>query len=182
MITFFFREDKSLREQVEKQTKGLPLITLEGFTVYKYDRHAVSATLSGKMAQFIEPNNLELYGNISWLRNSEKKRDYALCETARVSFRSRGVTNLIKDGTIDKAELENNVRIGSKGNILLTEYAEYIERTQTLTSDQPVRLDGSKGTFVGSKGFNYDLDEEALTIFGPIEGTLQGDEIKKIKK
>jgi len=176
-VIFIMRDDRSLREQVQKQTKGLALVTLEGFTVYKYNRHAVTATLSGKVAQFNEPNDLELYGNISFLRNSGKKREYALCEAARVEFKAKGVTGLMKDGTIVKSELENNVRIGSMGNILLTEYAEYLDKNQLLHSDQPVRLEGNKGTFAGTRGFTYELKNETLTIAGPIEGTLQSDGI-----
>lgn len=172
-ITLFLaREDGSLRDQVDSRSKQ-PVITLEEYTMFRYDGHELRATLSGKLATFLEPNIVEMYGNVTGRKHGEEK-EYASAESAAAYFASSGVTQFLKDNKIERAQLENDVKIGIGDNTLSTEFAEYIAAKDVLRSDRPVLMYGPTGRFKGGNGFAYSLTTEEMTVFGPLEGILQG--------
>lgn len=172
LVLFFAREDNSLRDQVDARSKQ-PVISLEEFVVFRYSGHALSSTISARMANFLEPNVVELYGDINSKRYTEGKEDYLAAESATAYLSSHGITQFMKDNSVSKAQLESDVRIGVGDNVVSTEFAEYLKQNELLRSEQPVMVYGPTGKFRGNTGFEYELKTEKMTLFGPIEGLLQ---------
>lgn len=167
------REGPIVREN-DPDASREPRLSLSDFTIYKYDDHKVKMTFSGRLANFVDPNLLEIYGNIRGLRHNSQKREYVTAESAVVFFETNGVAQLMEDAEVSKAELEDNVNVGVKYNRLVTDFAEYLPQQELLQSEFPVRLKGPTGDFDGKSGFKYDLKSEDILIHGPISGVLQG--------
>ena len=172
LFIFFSREDRRIRDQINQGDKREPLITVEDFTAYKYIDHKVISTLSGKLGQFIEPNILELYGQIRGMRHDVDEKQYIFSESAVAYYRSQGLAQLAKDSSLRKAEIENSVRIGTGSKVLMTEYAEYIEAENRLKSDWEVLIKTPNSQINGKQGFDYDVLSKDLTVMGPINGVL----------
>ena len=168
-------EDRVLDPDAAKE----PRVSMEEFTIYKYRNHQVVSTFSGKLSHFLDPNLLELYGSLRGLRHNSVKREYVSCESSTVYFKANGISELMKDATVTKAELEDNVNVGVSYNRLLTEFAEYLPSEDLLQSELPVTVKGPTGQIQGNNGFSYLLGEEKIKIFGPIKGVLQGAELPK---
>ena len=179
LFVFLNRDDTTLRDQVSGQEKQ-PRIILEEFTLYRYKKHEVQSTLTGRIAHFMEPNILEIYGDIRGLRHNSPKREHFAAESASVYFMSNGVVQLMKDSEIKRCEVENNVRVGSGDNVILTQYAQFLGKENILHSDVPVKFTGPGSQFNGKGGFHYDVASENLDLMGPIKGTLQGETIPSL--
>ena len=173
LVVLFTRSARPRLTEDPEAAKS-PRVSLEEFTLYKYRNHKVETTLSGKLAHFLDPNILELYGSLRGLRHNTEKREYLSAESAIVYFSSNGISQLMENAEIIEAELEDNVNLGIKYNRLLTEFAEYLPNEKLLQSELPVVLKGPTGEFEGQNGFRYFMDDENIRIFGPIKGTLQG--------
>ncbi|SME91349.1 LPS export ABC transporter periplasmic protein LptC [Pseudobacteriovorax antillogorgiicola] len=176
---FLSREDRTLRDQVDPDAKQ-PRIILEEFTLYRYKKHEVQSTLTGRMAHFREPNILEVYGDIRGLRHNTEKREHFAAESATVYFNSNGIVQLMKNSEVKRCEVENNVQVGSRDSVIQTQYAQYFGAEQILRSDVPVQFTGPNSQFAGQGGFQYDIKTEDLDLIGPIEGTLQSEAIPNL--
>ena len=176
---FTIREDKTLREQVSSSVKS-PRVTLEEFTLHRYKNHQVLSTLTGRIAHFLDPNILEMYGNLRGLRYDSPNREYFSAETASIYFASNGIVQLLQNSEIHKAEVENSVNVGTQDKLLRTQYAQYQAKKDILTSDVPVTFMAPNSIFIGNAGFEYKLDTEDLVLFGPVEGTLQSEKIPNL--
>lgn len=166
-------EPDGLSESIHENPE--PRISLEDFTLYKYKGHKADATVSGKLALFMDPNMLEVYGSVRGLRHNSEKREFMSAESATIFFETSGLAELmVKEAKVAKAEIEDNVNIGVKYNRLKTEFAELLPEKGILQSELPVSLKGPTGDFRGEKGFRYFLNDEKVKIFGPINGVMQG--------
>lgn len=180
LFLFFSRDDNSLKDQVDARSKQ-PVVTLEDFIAFRYDGHELKGTLSGRLANFLEPNIIELYGNVQGKKLRASEQNYASAESGTVLLSSSGVSQFMKESTVKRAYLENDVRIGVNQSILNTEYAEFLADKEMIQSERPVLIHNSSGRFKGNTGFEYSLKSEDLTIFGPIEGLLQPGPSQKVE-
>ena len=179
LVVFFSRDDRTLKDQVNLEDRK-PRVILEGFTLYKYSGHEIQSTLTGKIAHFIDPNVLEVYGDIRGLRHNTEKREHFAAQSATAYFSSSGIVQLMQKSEIVRCEVENNVRVGFGDNLILTQYAQYLGKDKTLRSDLPVEFRAPQSRLHGKSGFDYRLEDEELDIHGPIKGTLQGEPIKSL--
>lgn len=171
---FITRESEELREKVSVRTKK-PRITLENFTLHRYRDHKIVSTLTGQMANFMDPNLLEMYGKLRGLRYDSANREYFSAESASIYFTSNGVVQLLSSSEIARADIENDVNVGSQDKLIKSQYAQYLADKDILRSDVPVVLIAPDSVLRGLKGFEYKIDSEDIELFGPIEGTLQSD-------
>ena len=165
---FMQRDDRTLREQVSGQEKQ-PRITLEEFTLHRYRNHTVLSTLTGRIGNFMDPNVLEMYGNLRGLRYDSPSREYFSAESATIYFESNGIVQLLNDSEISRAEIENNVNVGTQDKLLKTQYARYNTKKGMLRSDVPVTFVAPNSIFKGTSGFEYNIATEDVVLFGPIE-------------
>ncbi len=175
---FNMRDDKALREQVSIYDRK-PRITLEDFTLHRYRDHRVLSTLTGRIANFMDPNLLEMYGNLRGLRYDTVNREYFSSESAAIYFASAGVMQLLQNSNIVRADIENDVKVGSQDKLLKTQYAQYFSQKNLLRSDVPVVFIAPDSILKGSSGFEYNLNTEDVVLFGPIEGTLQSENLPR---
>lgn len=180
LFLFFSRDDNSLRDQVDARSKQ-PVVTLEDFIAFRYDGHELKGTLSGRLANFLEPNIVELYGNVQGKKLQGGQQNFASAESGTVFLSSAGVTQFMKESTVKRATLENDVRIGVNQSVLNTEYAEFLAPKEIIQSERPVLIYNSSGRFKGNNGFEYSLKSEDLVIFGPIDGLLQPGPSQRIE-
>lgn len=173
-ILLLWNREENPRVREDPDAILAPRISLEDFTVYKYQGHQVQMTLSSKLAHFVDPNILELYGSVRGIRHDSPKKEYFSAESATVFFSSTGVAQLMENPEIIEAELEDNVNVGMSYNRLLTEFAEYLPMEGLLQSELPVVLKGPTGTYKGQNGFRFFTETELIHIYGPTEGVVQG--------
>lgn len=174
-VYVFMQKDSSrLKDQITSSERE-PRVILEDFTMYRYRGHQVLSTITGRLGHFIEPNSVEMYGNLRGLRYDTENREYFSAESATVYFKASGMLQLMKGSEVERAEVDNNVRVGSSRNLIETDYVQYRAEKQTLRSDVPVVFTSPRSTLSGQSGFEYDILTEAAKLYGPMEGTLQSD-------
>jgi LPS export ABC transporter protein LptC len=172
-IFVFIQRDKQDKSERVGSKDQVPRISLEDFTVYKYEQHKTVSTISGRFANFVDPDQLEIFGSVQGFNHKAKKKEFFASESATVQFAAKGVVDLAKNSRIIKTEIENQVRFGYDDLILYTDYARYLNEEGRLTSDLPVRIQGPQLELKGEKGFDFNNNSGDLKVYGPLEGTMR---------
>ena len=174
VFALILRDEKLLRENVD-QTIGKPRITLEEFTMFNYSGHKVRSTISGDLANFVEPNVVEVYGNIVAMNHTTTNKESLRAGTALAYYDSNGITEIMSGAPLLKAELSDNVIIASQDRTITTRYAEFIPSTEIIQSDMPVNYSALGKKIKGEEGFTYRRKKDNLVIRGPIKGVLKDE-------
>ncbi|MFY7930417.1 MAG: hypothetical protein ACOVS5_16195, partial [Oligoflexus sp.] len=174
MLIFTRRDPQPARAPQSAEHEKTPRILLEEFTLYEYQGSKAVSSLSGKFASFMDPNTVEMFGNLQGQRLDSKRREFFAAESATMQFAAKGLVELMKNSRPQLTTIENQVRFGYDDVILYTDYARYLHDQERLISDLPVRIQGPKVDLMGSKGFEYQTKTKDLKVFGPLEGTLLG--------
>lgn len=172
-IVFFNSRPKTKHQLLDESSKQ-PIVNMTDFTAYRYQGHTLDSTVSADLATFFEPNVIEVYGHIRSKRHNIKDKHELAAESATAYLGAKGVTQFLKKSNIERAHVENDVRLGLDRTTLRTEYAEYSARDNTVKSDRPVTLIQPSGRMTGASGFELVLGENNLTIFGPLDGLIFG--------
>lgn len=175
IFVFIQRDRQGKPERIGNKDKA-PRISLEDFTIYKYEQHKTVSTVSGRLANFVDPDSLEMFGSIQGFNHKAKKKEFFAAESATVHFAAKGVVDLVKNSRIVKTEIQDQVRFGYDDIILYTDYAKYMNEEGRLTSDLPVRIQGPQVELKGEKGFEFNNKTGDLKVYGPLEGTMRGTE------
>ncbi len=175
-LLVFIRRDKQAKPEPMVGKDKVPRISLEDFTVYKYEKHKTVSTISGRFANFVDPDSLEMFGSIQGFNHQAKKKEFFASESATVHFDAKGVVDLVRNSRIIKTEIENQVRFGYDDIILYTDYAKFLHDEDRLISDLPVRIQGPQVELKGDKGFEFNNKTGDLKVYGPLEGTMRGAE------
>jgi hypothetical protein len=179
VYVFLTKESKSLRDNIQIGGSREAQVVLEDFVAYKYEGSRLDAKLSGKLANFYEPNLVEIDGDIRGERATEDGKEFFSAETASAYFKSGSLTGLMdKNIELDRAEISGFVEVGLKNYLLTTDYAELLNDRQMIRSNRPVRVEGEKRLFAGEEGFTYDLNKESLYMPGRVKGVVQLDDKK----
>lgn len=177
MYVFASKESKSLRDNLVVGDARDAQIILEDFVAYKYEGSRLDAKLSGKLANFYEPNLVEIDGDIRGERATSEDKEFFSAETASAFFKAESLTGLMeKNVELDRAEVSGFVEFGVKGHVLTTDYAELLNDQQQIRSNRPVRVEGIDRMFAGEEGFTYDLKKESLYMPGRVKGVVQIEE------
>lgn len=147
-------------------------MSVEEFVIYEYKDHHATGTFQGKLAQFQDPDMLEIFGNVRGSRVIDGEKEFVASEAAALRFSSKGLSELVKNSKLETVTLENQVRFGSADVTMFTDYAKYSADTGKMVSDRPVRMQTSQGDMLGHKGFEYDSSTQNVKVFGPMEGTV----------
>ncbi|RZA15876.1 MAG: hypothetical protein EOP10_25590 [Proteobacteria bacterium] len=173
VVVFFQRGERQAKKPVavesnEKHSR----VTIEEFVLYEYRDHHATGTFQGKLAQFEDPDTLEIFGNIRGNRINEGKKEFVAAESAALRFSSKGLTDLVKDSKLETVTMENQVQFGTGDITMFTDYAKFDNASGKLVSDRPVRMKNPQADMLGKKGFEYDSKTQDVKVFGPLEGTL----------
>jgi lipopolysaccharide export system protein LptC len=178
LMTFMFAINASRNKtyssdslNISSESSEDPRLVLEEFKLTRYTEASKKMSLKAKLAYFIEPNILELYGNVSGTRFGEKE-EILHADTVMAYFDSESISDLMNQGGLLRAEFEENVSVDFSQHTLRTDYAQYLAEENSLTSMNPVKIDGPKRWFSGSDGFRYEIDKEDLEIYGTTSGEL----------
>ena len=169
----FTQRDPHKKPKVARSREHAPRISFEDFTVWKYEDKLLVASLTGRFANFVDPNSLELFGSIRGINQQGKKKQFFSAESATVHFAAKGVVDLVKNSRITKTEVENQVKFGYDDVILYTDYAKFFPGEDRLVSDLAVRIQGPDVEIRGEKGFEFFNKTGDLKVYGPLEGTLR---------
>lgn len=174
VVVFLQRGERPARAKASEETPHdtHARIVLEDFVVYQYKNHLATETFQGKHAEFVDPDMLEVFGDVLGTRLQSSKKEFVAADSLRVHFESKGLTELVKNSKVLSSEFENDVRVGYDDNVLYTDYAKYVHADEKLISDRPVRIQAPRAELKGSRGFEYETKSQNLKIFGPMEGTL----------
>jgi len=149
-------------------------ITFEDFTATRYDSGIVTSVARAKSVYLLEPNILELFGDVSFraIKGDGKKQywEQLYCETATAYFRSNNLAQMITSSSMDHIDLRGFVKLETKGMTLETDSAVYTHANGVLQSSALTQLSGPGHHVKGEGGFSFDLRREELNVFGPIRG------------
>ena len=179
---FFSKDDKDLRDSVRAVSSSVPRVTLKNFEIKKYNSLDLKLSTTAKLAYFIEPDILEVYGDIFVMEKTDAMKSIAMGDTLTAYFNSNGLVDLTKKGEIKKAILENNVKLYKNNTRISSNIVSYLAQSRVISSDRIVEIESTQGELIGENGFAYDLDDEFLKLFGPVKGLLNGDTIKEINR
>ena len=171
---FFGRDRSTPLEALKSSSDRSARVRLEDFVFYRYKGQAVNANFSAKLGLFYEPNIVEMHGNLHGEQYRRGKLETLRSEIGHAIFSSNSLNALMRDGTLVRAYVEDNVIMELDGNLLKTEQAEYIASRQILRSHRAIRVIGPSRVFDGDDGFTYDVDREVLTMSGLIQGVVSG--------
>lgn len=153
-----------------------PLIALRDFIMYRYENDAVKWTVSADLGNFLEPNIVEVYGNVNGLRHTEGKIESIQADSAVAYLKSTTFSEILRDSKIQKIEIDSRVKIAMNDFRIVTEYAEFDERYQTIVSDLPVKITKDGSFFQGQRGFMYKINKDTLTVNGPLKGVIKSEQ------
>ena len=149
-------------------------ITFEDFTATRYLAGSVTDVARAKSGYLLEPNMLELFGDVSvrTLRGKGHRQRWEklYCETATAYFQSSNLAQMVTSSAVDHVDLRGFVKLESKGMILESDSARYINATGILQSESQVKVTGPGIYFRGEGGFSFDLRKENLNVLGPVKG------------
>jgi hypothetical protein len=178
-IVVFFQRSEKLAEKAKMKLQAKEAvsekhsrISVEEFVIYEYEDHHATGTFQGKLAQFQDPDTMEIFGSVRGNRLNGEHKEFVASEAATLRFASKGLSELVKDSKLQTVVLENQVRFGTDDITMFTDYAKYDHETGRLFSDRPVRIQNPQADMFGKKGFEYDSNSQDLKLFGPMEGTL----------
>jgi hypothetical protein len=176
VFVYFQRSEKqSVKQKLqarESVNEKHSRISIEEFVLYEYQDHHATGTFQGKLAQFQDPDTLEIFGSVRGNRSNGEHKEFVAAESATMRFASKGLGELVKDAKLQTVLLENQVRFGSDDITLFTDYAKYDHETGKLVSDRPVRIQNPQADMLGKKGFEFDSKTQDIKVYGPMEGTL----------
>ncbi len=149
-------------------------ITFEDFTATRYVSGTVSSVARAKSGYLLEPNMLELFGDVSLraLKRHGKKQywEQLYCETATAYFRSNSLAQMITSSSMDHIDLRGFVKLETKGMTIETDSAVYNPGNDILQSTAKTQLSGPGHYVKGEGGFSFNLRNEELNLVGPIRG------------
>lgn len=177
LTIFFTRSSSTLEDQFEQNLDSEPRVVIDDFNVYRYDGHKVISSFSAKLGHFLEPNIVEVYAGIRGTRYRKDSVESIRSEVAKAYLKANSLSDILgkNEPELMKAEVEDQVRLGLRDNIMRTEYAEYLADKEVLTTREPVQVDGPNRTFVGEDGFDYDMRKEVLNMPGEVKGVVVPD-------
>ena len=182
VFIFYSKDDKDLRESVKSVPVSIPRVTLKNFKIEKYIGVKKISNASGKLAYFIEPDILEVYGKITAADYTKDHLRIAKGDTLTAYFNTSGLIDLAKESSISRAILENHVELIDKDNRIYTNIVSYNKKKDILSSDREVSIDSSQGKLYGENGFIYKISDEFLKLMGPVNGLLRSESVKGLKK
>ncbi len=149
-------------------------IAFEDFTATRYNAGAVTGVIRAKSGYLLEPNMLELFGDVSirTLKGEGGKKywDQLYCETATAYFRATNLIQLLTSSSMDHVDLRGFVKLETRHMTLETDSAVYNSEAGILQSTTKVQLSGPGHYVKGEGGFLFDLRKEHLNMLGPIRG------------
>lgn len=179
LVVFFSRETKNLREAMTKTTPQESRVILEEFSMLRYEDGALEGKISARMGHFVEPNIIELEGDVQAERVNENSKESMRADAASVYLKATGLSTILNQETeLDRAEFTGLVQVGIRDHILTTDYAEFLSKGRIVRSPRPVRVDGPSRYFAGDDGFTYDLTSQILEMKGQVRGVTTVNENK----
>lgn len=174
-LVFVARERGKSRNQVAYDANLREArIAFEDFSATRYLAGRVTQVATAKAAYLLEPNMLELFGDVSVksLRGAGRQEfwEKLYCETATAYFRSSNLSQMLTTSSMDHVDLRGFVKLESKNMTLETDYAMYNHAPGTLQSQAAVMIRGTGHYFRGDGGFVFDLRRENLSVAGPVRG------------
>lgn len=176
--TFFSREQRVLRETINSAQNEYR-IKLEDFAITNYEDGEITEKISAKLGFFVEPNLVELNGDVQGERVSELKsknggssrKEVIRSDHASVYLRATSLNMLLSQSAeVDRAELTGFVQVAFNDHLLTTDYAEYLQNQKVIQSPRKVKVLGPNRSFEGDEGFVYSLEQEILEIKGMVRG------------
>jgi len=179
LFVFANKESKSLRENIVLGGEKEAQVVLEDFVAYRYEGARLDAKLSGKLANFYEPNLVEIDGDIKGERATLDGNQFFSAETASAYFKAGSLSGLMERSVeLDRIELSGFVEVGLSSHVLTTDFAELLNDRQVIRSNRPVRVEGEGRVFAGEDGFTYDLKQSSLFMPGLVKGVVEFEENK----
>lgn len=182
VFIFYSKDDKDLRESVKAIPVSIPRVTLKSFKIEKYQGLKKTSHASGKLAYFVEPDILEVYGKISAADYTKDSVRIAKGDTLTAYFNTLGLIDLAKESSIKRAILENHVELINKDNKIYTNIVSYNKKKDSLSSDREVSIDSSQGKLYGRNGFIFNISDEFLELMGPVNGLLRSESVEGLNK
>ena len=175
MLYFKF---KGLSNKLKEHTvleNSEPRIVLEDFGIYNYEGAEINSFFSAKLANFVEPNRIEMFTSVRVMRYSDGEEQSLRSGAAFVVLDTKDITSVLKTSqrvNITKIDFESDVRVVYGEDILKTDTATYYYADTTLSSTSPMVIEGRNRIVSSDNGFRYNLNSGILSISNFVKGTV----------
>jgi hypothetical protein len=164
------RDEMSLKENLARRDSDSPKLRIERVLIQRYKQSKLESQIEAHSGKLIEPNLFAVTGGFKAEKISDDKRQKLVADEALASFEATSLKGLGVTGDLLNVKMNKNVSIFFGEYQLLTEYAEYLVKINSIVGDLPVTVRGEKKWFRGQSGFRVDLQDEAVEIFGKVNG------------
>lgn len=177
-------EEKSLRLAYKKnRQEGYSVLRMKNFEGRRYLGSDLQGLVKAGDGAVIEPNKLLLEENVQLSRLSDGRWERGYAERALVVFNAASIKELMapskRSDNLKIIEFNNSVRVEAGNQTLGSDYAQYSQETNQVSSTRPVSLLGPGSQIMGSEGFVYSLTSSAFEIFGEITGAIDSSKVRK---
>lgn len=173
------------KESVSFETLPLehnPYVNLHKFKYYKYSNNRVVKYLEGDLASLAAVNLIKLTGNVRgwrYLAKGNTQKEDVEASFVHANLSSQRLEDFQRVVEITDALLGGGVSIKREDLVISTQEAHYLGSKKNLViGNKPVHAT-LKGQFIDAdKGFQLDLENEAIELFGIVKGVIHPREKK----
>jgi len=176
IVAFFLKEDPLSDRELREKDKQTPRAVIEDFDVYRYSDAQLTGRMSGRIAKVFEPNIIEMNGNLVGIRYVENDKDTLRCNQATATFQSENLSQMMRSPPLHRVELRELVEVAFNDLTMMTDRAEYLEKTKTISSRSPVHIEGTRREMDGNNGFDYNVESQTFKVHGDVKGQFVPEE------
>lgn len=177
-LIYLNRDTKTLRENLEQDDTSDPRVQIENFILYRYNGAKLSSELRAKSGEFVDPNSAALVGAVRAVNYTETGEETVEAEQALAIYDAENLGATLSGAELARTKLIDSVVVQYSQHTMYTDYAEYIARKSVIVSDRPVEVRGPGRWFKGQAGFQVDLSDSTVELFGRINGEGNIDKSK----
>ncbi len=175
LFIFFFRDASSVRENMERNPgRWQSRIALKDFVVRHFKQSEEIKYYQAEQGLFTKDNYVELRNLFAFEKASSGNKKLR-ANQAKFFFTEADLAGVLENPKIQKAILSGNICLEQDNYLLFTEKAYYNADLAMVFGSDPVRFKDYNHTLSGKNGFQFNLNNSEIRVFGRIEGIFAPD-------
>ena len=145
---------------------------LIGFELNRYRDDEWTTRVTSQKANLLDNGRLVFEKKVRASRQRGGNKEELEADSAVIQFLSDTVLSQ-KDSTIVTAEFTGAVELMRGDKRFQTDWLLYTEKTSTVFTDKPLRIDSQEEFVAAEGGMTYNMQEEALHLRGGVFGSIR---------
>lgn len=153
-----------------------PRIVLQNFILTKFDGETVISQIRGAKAALLTPRLLEMPSYVTGWRVRDGKKESFEANLVKAELDSVQMSDLSGRVNVKNAFFGDSVMLSIGELVLETQEARYLgDQSRMIVGDKFVMVYGPGRWVSGEKGFEFNMNDEDLSLFGKIKGVTTPD-------